>query len=326
MRSAGLHKSDHLGERNTLPIKGVITGRWAVLQKRIENTFLIGVPALGSILAIIQIFQGKVTLIDIASFLLFYLIVGLGVALGLHRYFSHKSFNAHPALAFFLGAAGTMSFQGSIYRWVADHRRHHAHTDESGDVHSPVTDPWGVHRDGLRGFWHAHVGWMFDGTVTDKSVYGHGLMNDPVISFFTKTHSLWLLMSLVLPGAFGYVLGGKEAIIGAVLFGGCLRTTVLHQVVWSVNSFGHSFGTRNFDDHNHSTNNKVLAILTFGDGWHNNHHRYPRSYRHGLAKGELDINGIIVDYLQKIGLVRDVIRIPSDRLVRDFAQQGKSIS
>jgi len=108
-----------------------------------------------------------------------------------------------------------------------------------------------------------------------------------------------------------------------MLFGGCLRTTVLHHVVWSVNSFGHAIGTRNFDDGNHSTNNRLLALLTFGDGWHNNHHRYPRSYRHGLARGELDINGAIVDRLERLGLIWDVVRIPPDRLSRDLEEAGR---
>ncbi len=300
-------------------ILGIITCTRAVFRKRWENALLIGVPLIGSIAALTRLLLGQATWIDFSAFLIFYVFVGLGVALGLHRYFSHKSFSAHPALASVLAAAGTMAFQGSIVRWVADHRRHHAYTDVEGDVHSPAIDPWGVQREGLKGFWYAHVGWMFDGTVTDVSIYGRGLFDDPIISFFSRTHGFWLVLSVLLPALYGFALGGVDAILGAVLFGACLRTTVLHHVVWSVNSFGHSLGRRTFDDGNLSTNNWVLALLTFGDGWHNNHHRYPRSYRHGLDIGEIDINGVIIDFLERVGLAWNVVRIPRDRLVHDLS-------
>lgn len=185
-----------------MSIAGIITDRRAVLRKRAENTLLIGVPLVGSVLAIIRVARGEATWIDLSAFVLFYTFVGIGVALGLHRYFSHRSFAAHPALAATLAAAGSMAFQGSIARWVGDHRRHHAHADEEGDVHSPTVDPWGEHREGWKGFWHAHVGWMFDGTATDAAIYGRGLMDDSIVAFFTRTHVLWLVLSLLLPALY----------------------------------------------------------------------------------------------------------------------------
>jgi stearoyl-CoA desaturase (delta-9 desaturase) len=291
----------------TTGIPGVQYGGWPVLRKRIDNFLLIGIPFVGSVAAIVHIARHGVTLVDLASFLLFFVAVGIGVSLGLHRLFSHKSFEPHPVVAYILGALGTMAFQGSIFRWVADHRRHHAHTDTEGDVHSPHADPWGAHIDGWRGFLHAHIGWMFDGTATDPDFYGKGLMKDPVIAFFTRYHVPFLALSFALPYGFGYLFGGHEAGWSSLLIGGCLRTTLLHNVIWSVNSFGHTMGERNFERGNKSTNSLILALLTLGDGWHNNHHEFPRSYRQGLYKGEIDINARIIEGLEKVGLARNLI-------------------
>lgn len=293
-----------------------------VLAKRVENALSVGVPLIGSGFAIARLVQGEATWIDLSAFVLFYSFVGIGVGLGLHRFFSHKSFAAHPIFASILGAAGSMAFQGNIIRWVADHRRHHAHTDRDGDLHSPVVDPWGAHAEGVRGWWHAHMGWMFDRTATDISVYGRGLENDPIVAFFTRTYFFWLALSLALPALYGYVLGGPDAVLGALLFGGFLRISVLHQVIWSVNSFGHMVGEQNFNNGDDSTNNRLLALITFGDGWHNNHHRYPRSYRHGLKPGEIDVNGFIVDSFERLGVVKDVVRIPPERIARDLRESS----
>lgn len=303
---------------------GVIVGGQRVFVKRIENAFLIGIPLLGSVAAVWHIVTHGMTWIDVSSFLIFYIFVGLGVALGLHRYFSHRSFEAHPVIVFLLGAGGTMAFQGSIARWVADHRRHHAHTDVAGDVHSPYVDPWGLDRQGIGGFLYAHIGWMFDNTATNFAIYGRGLEDDKTVAFFTRTHFLWLILSLALPFFYGFILGGWEAAISSMLIGGFLRTTLLHNVVWAVNSVGHMFGGQNFFGHDRSTNNLPLAILTFGDGWHNNHHKYPRSYRHGLKRNEIDVNGMIIDLLERRGLAWNVVRVSPERVSVDIASARHS--
>lgn len=279
-----------------------------------ENAALIGIPMAGSIAAAFWVAEHGITLLDVASFLLFYVLTGLGVALGMHRYFTHRSFQTVLPVQIFLGAFATMAFQGSILRWVVDHRRHHAHADVEGDVHSPHVDPWGQEQTGLGGFWYAHVGWMFDGTATDPKVFGHDLQSDRLVMFFTRTHWLWLVIALVLPYGFGHALGGPEAAWSSMLIGGCLKTTVLHNVVWAVNSIGHSHGDEDFPQANRSKNNLVLALLTFGDGWHNNHHRFPRSAFHGLTARELDVNGWIITGLERLGMAWDVVRIPQQRI------------
>jgi stearoyl-CoA desaturase (delta-9 desaturase) len=147
---------------------------------------------------------------------------------------------------------------------------------------------------------------MFDDTVTDRNIYGRDLARDPVIRFYTRTHYIWPVLSLALPWLVGYAFGGPTDAWGCVL-AACLRTMLFQHSVWAVNSFGHTFGYENYKMRNTSKNNRFLAALTFGDGYHNNHHRYPRSAFHGLRKGERDLNGIIIMGLGKLGLARKII-------------------
>jgi stearoyl-CoA desaturase (delta-9 desaturase) len=293
---------------------GVMSGGWEAVKKRIENTILIGVPLAGSIAAPFWIYENSISWIEITAFLWGYAIIGLGIGLGFHRYFSHKSYKPKRWIAWLLGAAGSMAFQGSVLRWIADHRRHHAHTDDCGDVHSPYVDEHCEDTSTWTGLFHAHIGWMFDSSVTDYKVFAKDLLRDPLVMFFHKTHWLWPALSLVLPWAYGYALGGVQHAWGCLLIGGCLRTTVFHNVVWAVNSIGHTWGYETYTQGNNSKNNQVLALLTFGDGWHNNHHQFPRSAFHGLTDKELDINGLIITGLEKAGLVSDVVRVPAAKL------------
>jgi stearoyl-CoA desaturase (Delta-9 desaturase) len=309
-------------ELESTAFNGIRFGGRPAAIKRIENSVLIGVPLIGSAIAIEHIFRCGLSFIDLSAFFIFYLIVGLGTALGLHRYFSHRSFETTPVIAFLLGALGSMAFQGSVVRWVADHRRHHSHTDEFGDVHSPYVDPWGEEKRGLRGLLYAHVGWMFDCTSTDVRVYGAGLEKDPIVVLLTRTHWIWPAVSLALPYCFGLVFGGADAAWSAMLVGGCLRTTVLHNVVWSVNSIGHRFGTEDFKNGNGSKNNLAIALLTFGDGWHNNHHCFPRSAFHGFAAREIDVNGWLINQLERCGLAWNIVRIPYNRIEAARAAAG----
>jgi stearoyl-CoA desaturase (delta-9 desaturase) len=279
-----------------------IVGGPLVLRKRIANAILIGIPATGSILTIPWVWINGISAIEITSFVIFYVIVGLGVSLGMHRYFSHKSFVARPSLAVLLAAAASMAFQGSIYRWVLDHRRHHSHADRLGDVHSPVLNHAGFPMSPMRGLYHSHIGWMFDNTVTNERIYGRGICKDVIVRFFTRTYWFWCIFSILLPFMYGYFLGNFTTAIGSMLVGGFLRTTILQNVVWAVNSFGHTYGTQNYPKGDRSKNNLLLALLTFGDGWHNNHHKNPRSYRHGEGSAQWDINGWIIDRLVQTGL------------------------
>ena len=289
----------------TVPARGVIVGRQA-LKKKIENTFLIGIPLAGSIGCLFWFRSHPIHLVEVITFLLGYFVIGMGTGIGFHRYFSHKSYQTYPWVAYLLGAAGSMSFQSSLLTWVTDHRRHHAQTDHCGDAHSPILDGHCHDTSSLRGLFHAHIGWMFDDTVTDRSIYGRDLERDPVIRFYDRTHYLWPVLSLAIPAGIGCAFDGAADAWGCV-FAACLRTMLFQHSVWAVNSLGHTFGYQNYAMGNKSMNNVFLATVTFGDGYHNNHHRYPRSAFHGLRKWEIDFNGILIAALGKLGLARKII-------------------
>lgn len=293
-----------------MAIIGLVEGGHAATVKRLENSLLIGIPLAGSILAIVHIAEQGLRWSDAVLFLFFYLWTGLGVALGFHRLFSHRSFRPHPLIAGLLCAGGTMCFQGNPLRLVLDHRRHHALADRAGDVHSPWVLPDGTKLGPIRGFWHAHIGWMFDRWTTDSAIFGKGLRQDDMVMFFTRTHWLWLVASMALPYGMGWLAGGAKAAWSAMLVGGCLRTSLLHQVVWSVNSFGHRWGQRNHITRDQSRDNGWLALLTFGDGWHNGHHAAERSHRHGHAPGQRDPNAAIIRWLEHNRLASGVIAAP----------------
>jgi stearoyl-CoA desaturase (Delta-9 desaturase) len=285
--------------------RGIIVGRPA-LRKRIANVFLIGFPIAGSIASVFWFRSHPVHIVVVVTFILGYFIIGMGTGIGFHRYFSHKSFETAPWFAYLLGAAGSMSFQSSLLTWVSDHRRHHAHTDNCGDNHSPFIDGHCDHESSLKGLFHAHVGWMFDDTVTDTRIYARDLARDPVIQFYHRTHFVWPFVSMAAPWLIGFAVGGFVDAWGC-FFAACLRTFLFQNSVWAVNSLGHTFGYENYSMRNNSKNNVILAALTFGDGYHNNHHRFPRSAFHGLRKWELDFNGIIILSLSKVGLARKII-------------------
>jgi stearoyl-CoA desaturase (delta-9 desaturase) len=287
------------------PARGVIAGRPA-LKKKIANTFLIGVPFAGSVASLFWFHSHPIHIVEVVTFLLGYFIIGMGTGIGFHRYFSHKSFQTYPWVAYLLGAAGSMSFQSSLLTWVTDHRRHHSQTDHCGDAHSPIVDGHCHDTHTLRGLFHSHIGWMFDSTVTDRNIYGRDLERDPIIRFFDRTHYIWPVLSLAIPWLVGYALGGFADAWGCAL-AACLRTMLFQHSVWAVNSFGHTFGYQNYKMGDRSMNNRFLAAITFGDGFHNNHHRYPRSAFHGLHKNELDLNAFIILCLGKLGLAHKII-------------------
>ena len=287
------------------PARGVII-RHPALRKRIDNTILIGVPFLGSVGCLFWFRSHPIHAVEVITFLVGYLIIGMGTGVGFHRYFSHKSFLTPRWVAYCLGAAGSMSFQSSVLTWVCDHRRHHAKPDRCGDAHSPVVNGFCFNMELLKGLFHAHIGWMFDDTVTDRNVYGRDLVRDPMMRFFSRTHYVWPALSLAIPAAIGYACGGRADAWGCV-FAACLRTMLFQHSVWAVNSFGHTYGYQNYKMGDRSMNNRFLPAITFGDGFHNNHHRYPRSAFHGLLKSELDLNGLIIVGLSKLGLARRII-------------------
>ncbi|MEE9328406.1 MAG: acyl-CoA desaturase [Cocleimonas sp.] len=293
---------------NVVPPAGISIDPNKAWVKRFENMFFVGVPFLGSLYAIYYFQFHAFTWIEISSFIFFYIIGGLGITIGYHRYMTHRSFEAGSIVKIALSFMATMSFQGSILRWVSDHNRHHKYSDEPWDIHSPKVYLDGYINNKWLGFFHAHFGWLFDSTTTDEKKYGVLILKDPIYMFFTRHVYAISLLSLILPFTYGYLLGGVESGIGSLLMGGAIRICVSQNITWTVNSFGHIWGTQESTHKDSSRNNLVIVILTFGEGYHNNHHADPRSANQGFLNHQFDFFWLIIKGMEKIGLVTNVVR------------------
>ena len=250
--------------------------------------------------------------LDVGLFVAFYAISGMGITVAFHRHFTHGSFKAKPWLRVAMAIAGSTALQGPIITWVADHRRHHAFSDREGDPHSPWmfgTSPLAL----AKGFYHAHMGWLFKRDKSNSERFAPDLLKDPAISRVDQLFWLWSLLSLVVPGLIGGLLswsvwGGVTALFWA----GLVRVCVLHHVTWSVNSICHMIGERPFTARDRSANFWPLAIVSFGESWHNLHHADPTSARHGVKRGQIDISARTIWVFEKLGWAYNV-RWPTER-------------
>jgi stearoyl-CoA desaturase (delta-9 desaturase) len=233
-------------------------------------------------------------------------IFGHGVTIGFHRLFTHKSFVAKRPLKITLAVLGTMAFQGSVVGWVADHRRHHRWSDRPGDPHSPV---YKERRplEGLGGFWHAHVGWCFTIHRTSREHYAADLLADRDLVLVDQFFIPLALLTFAIPFALGWLWTGTlEGAWIAFLLAGFVRIGISLNATWCINSVCHLFGKQPFASRDGSTNFAPLAPLTMGEAWHNNHHAFPRSARHGLLPGQLDSSARIIRWMEQLGWVTDV--------------------
>jgi stearoyl-CoA desaturase (Delta-9 desaturase) len=233
----------------------------------------------------------------------FYLITGLGVTIGFHRLFTHRSFAAAPALRAALAIAGSMSFEGEVIGWVAIHRRHHAFADRPGDPHSPYR--YGSSVGGqLRGLAHAHVGWLLRDDPTPASRYAPDMLADRTMRAISAAFPALCAVSLGLPFAAGWVIGGTwHAALAALLWAGLVRVTLLQHVTWSVNSLCHVIGNRPFATrrYDRATNLWPLALLSFGESWHNMHHSDPTCARHGADRHQVDLTAAVIRIFERFG-------------------------
>ncbi len=294
------------------PHPHVIVGGEAGREKRKEYAIVFGSKVFGSIAAVWWMFTQDHGWVEWSAFIVGYIILMLGIVLGFHRYFSHRSFETSVPMQYILGGMAQMSIQSSVLRWASDHRRHHAHTDEAGDVHSPLRDGRGKPLGKFKGFLHSHFGWFMDDCVTDMSVYGRGLADNEVVMWLHNTRWYWLIFSLIIfPGIWGLVFGGWDHVIGTILIGGYFRTFVVLQMTMGIASYAHAIGTqRHTEGVGTARNSFIFALLTFGEGWHNNHHKHPNASFQGMAWWEIDIAGYVLLLLEKLGLVWNVTRQP----------------
>jgi stearoyl-CoA desaturase (delta-9 desaturase) len=246
----------------------------------------------------------------------FYVLTGTAVTVGFHRLFTHSAFKAVRPLRLLLAAAGVMALQGSVTEWVADHRRHHAFSDRDGDPHSP----WRYGTSSLaltKGFWHAHLGWIFNRNLTNQARFAPDLLDDQDIRTVDRLVPLWMGLSLGLPALLGGLITWSWwGALTALFWASLVRISLLHHVTWSINSVCHMIGDRPFRSRDRAANFWPLAILSFGESWHNSHHADPTCARHGVRRGQLDISARMIWIFEKLGWVRDVRWPTPERLAR----------
>jgi stearoyl-CoA desaturase (Delta-9 desaturase) len=276
------------------------------------------VPFLALAIVAWQLWNSLLHWHDLVVFALLYTASGLGVTVGFHRLFTHRSFKTSPFMRGLFAILGSIAIEGPVISWVADHRKHHAFSDQPGDPHSPHVDHGVGWRGALRGLAHAHVGWLFIHTQRgNRRRYAPDLLADPVVAFVDRTFVLWAIGGHVLAFALGWLIGGSlTSGLTGLLWGGAVRLLVLHHATFSINSLCHFFGRKRFETDDESRNLAWLSLITFGEAWHNNHHAFPTSAAHGLGRREIDISAGVIRLLEKAGLAWDVVRIAPERMAR----------
>lgn len=291
--------------------------------EKIANLYGVALPFVGFVVAVVLLWNQAVDVIDLALFAVMYVLVGLGVTIGYHRLLTHRSFTTSKPLEYLFAILGSMSVQGSVMDWVADHRKHHAHTDKEGDPHSPHVG----HGHGLKGLVHAHIGWLFNEQgQADWKRYAKDLYEDPVMRKIGRWFPLWALLGLLIPAVAGGLLHGSwEGALRGLVWGGLVRVFFLHHVTWSINSICHFFGERRFDVEDHSTNVAWLALPSLGEAWHHNHHAFPRSASHGMRRWEaaMDPSAWVIAGMERLGLAHNVVRITPERQQQKLADRQR---
>src|SRR3954454_23518648 len=281
---------------------------------RLTNLAGVFLPFAGFVVAIVLLWDRWVDWSALGVLAVMYVLTGLGVTLGFHRLLTHRSFATYRGVQYVFAALGSMSVQGPVMSWVADHRKHHAHTDKDGDPHSPHGHGGGL-KGALAGLWYAHMGWLFHASGTSEHArYARDLHEDRGMRVIHSTFGLWVTVGILLSAGIGYLF--EPTLAGAAkaaLWGGPVRIFALHHVTWSINSVCHFFGTRRFAVEDHSTNVFWLSLLSFGESWHHNHHTFPRSARHGLRWWEVDPTAWLIRGMRRVRLAWNVVEISPER-------------
>lgn len=288
------------------------------LLQTLVTAFVVGLPFAGLAAAVWMLWGHGVGSTDLLLAAGFYVVTGLGVTVGFHRLLTHRSFVARPWLRVTLAVAGSMSFEGNVVDWVAVHRRHHAFTDRPGDPHSPYHYGTGL-TGRLRGLAHAHLGWLFRDDPTSATRYAPDLIADRAIARVSRAFPALCAASLILPAAAGWAIGGNgKAALTAFLWAGLVRVLLLQHVTWSVNSLCHLVGARPYASRrfDRSTDLWPLALISFGESWHNGHHSVPNCARHGVGPHQVDVSAGLIRMFEQFGWATAVHWPTPDRPLR----------
>jgi stearoyl-CoA desaturase (delta-9 desaturase) len=276
------------------------------LGMKVLTLVVVVVPFLGLLAAVASVWGWGFSWVEFGVLAGMYLLTAVGITVGFHRLFTHRAFDANRVVQFILAALGSMSVEGPLLKWVAQHRRHHQYSDHVGDPHSPHTEGRGV-LGLLRGFWHAHVGWLFRGDPPDLGHYAKDLRQSRVLRVVSALFPLWVTAGLLLPAVVGGLLTVSWwGALAGLIWGGLVRIFLVHHVTWSINSVCHLWGGRPFQTDDQSRNSYLFGVLGLGEGWHNNHHAFPTSARYGLRWWQIDVGYWFIRALSLVGLAWNV--------------------
>lgn len=275
----------------------------ASILTKVILQLLVWVPLCATIFAIYSLWGRGCTATDLTILLVGYTLCALGITVGYHRMLTHKGFEAPGWYRAFFLICGSMALQGPALKWAATHIQHHANSDDEHDPHSPVES-----------FFHGHVGWILDDFQPDVPRYAGPLLKDKLVVFISNTFFLWVALSLLIPYLIGYLIDGPSGGWYALLWGGLVRIFLNHHVTWAVNSVCHTYGNREFVTTDSSTNHFLIGLLAMGEGWHNNHHAFPRSANHGMHWWQIDPSAYVINISEKLGIITKVVRIAPERL------------
>jgi stearoyl-CoA desaturase (delta-9 desaturase) len=285
-------------------------------KHKLANLIGVPLPFVGLIVAIVLLWNRAVGPLELGLMVGLYGLTAGGITLGYHRLFTHRSFETSRPFRALLAVLGSMAVEGGVITWVADHRKHHAFTDQEGDPHSPHLSGPGF-LGAVKGLWHAHVGWLFETVGTaERNRFAGDLVKDRLIHAIERLFWLWVVLGFAIPFALGWIIGGGiGTALTALLWGGLVRVFLVHHVTWSINSVCHFFGRRRFDVEDQSTNVFWLAPLSLGEAFHHNHHAFPTSAYHGLSFWErmADPTGLLISLLERLGIVWNVVRVSPER-------------
>ena len=284
----------------------------ASTEQKVMMLTAVIMPFVGVIIATVMLWQiGLVSWPYIAMVIGGWLITTLGITIGFHRLCSHKAFDTYPWVRLVWTALGTMSIEGAPLTWCAVHRRHHSHSDKEGDPHSPNLDGHTIFGR-LKGLFHGQIGWLFTGywSKPNYEKWIPDLIKDKMLVRMNDNYFVLVLLSLAIPTIIGFCIDSWSGAALGFLWGGLVRVFVTHHITWSINSICHVFGKRDYKSSDHSTNNAICGILACGEGWHNNHHAFPSSARHGLKWWQFDLSWIVIKLMSYVGLAWN-IKLPS---------------